>query len=239
MSANEATLRAVESLADAVRHSRRASPERQKETITALEHIASATRTYSAAAIERCLAALNESLLQPIDPSDLTWSVFRLFGVSNKETSWTTWLAGILNPDLGSKISALVWRAFCDAVVRHAAEPIPWNATDRIATLANWCAARDAALPPSSLDREDADGELGRTDITVRAPGIFAIIENKLDASWHDGDGEPQAVRYRKIGLKRRSQDQRLGLVVLTRREDFELKIDRLLAEAYAKLKVA
>lgn len=223
VSTTEATVRAVESVAEAVRRSRRVLSERQAKTVAALEHVASVTRDHGATAVERTLAAIDEALLRPIDPSEFSWSVFRLFHVSNRETAWTKWIAGILSPELGPELSALAWRSFCDAIVRHSAEPTPCDATDRIATLADWRAARDVRLSPSSLESEDADEQLGRTDISVRAPSMFAIIENKLDANWHDGDGEPQAVRYRKIGLKRRTQDQRLGLVVLTKRDDFEL----------------
>jgi PD-(D/E)XK nuclease superfamily len=227
VSTTEATVRAIESVVEAVRRSRRVTPERQAKTVAALEHVASVTRDHGATAVERSLAAIDEDLLRPIDPSEFSWSVFRLFHVSNRETAWTKWIAGILSPELGPELSALAWRSFCDAIVRHAAEPTPCDATDRIATLADWRAARDVPLSPGSLGSEEADEQLGRIDISVRAPSMFAIIENKLDADWHDGDGdgdgEPQAVRYRKIGLKRRIQDQRLGLVVLTKHDDFEL----------------
>lgn len=223
MLTTEATVRAVESVAEVVRRSRRVPPERQAKMIAALEHVASVTRDYAATAVKHSLAVIDEALLRPIDPSEFSWSLFRLFHVSNKETAWTRWIAGILSPELGSKLSVLTWRSFCDAIVRHSAEPIPSGATDRIATLADWRAARDVPLSPGSLDSEDVDEQLGRTDISVRASSMFVIIENKLDADWHDGDGEPQAVRYRKIGLKRRTQEQRLGLVVLTKRDDFEL----------------
>jgi hypothetical protein len=57
----------------------------------------------------------------------------------------------------------------------------PCDKTDRIATLADWRAARDDALSPGSLRSESADEELGRTDISVCAPGMFAIIENKME----------------------------------------------------------
>lgn len=219
----EATVRAVESVAEAVRRSRRVPSEQQAKTVAALEHVASVTRGHGATAVEHSLAAIDEALLRPIDPSEFSWSVFRLFHVSNRETAWTRWIAGILSPELGRELSALAWRSFCDAIVCHSAEPTPCDVTDRLATLADWRAARDVPLSPGSLNSEDADERLGRTDISVRAPSMFAIIENKLDADWHDGNGEPQAVRYRKIGLKRRTQDQRLGLVVLTKRDDFEL----------------
>jgi PD-(D/E)XK nuclease superfamily protein len=223
MSTIDATVRAIESLAEAVRRSRRGSLAQQAKTVAALEHVASITRSHGTSAVERSLAAIGEALLRPFDPSEITWNVFRLFDVADKETAWTKWLSGILNPESGPELSALTWRSFCDAITRHADEPIPCDSIDRIATLADWCAARNVELPAGSVDSEDPDKAFGRTDITVRIPGMFAIIENKLDADWHDGDGEPQAVRYRKIGLKRRTQDQRLGLVVLTKRDDFEL----------------
>lgn len=223
MATVDATVRAVESLAEVVRRSQRVTLAQQAKTAAALEHVASITQSHGASAVERSLAAINEALLRPLDPSEITWNVFRLLDVADKETAWTKWLSGLLNPECGPELSALAWRSFCDAITRHAVEPKPCNDTDRIATLADWRAARNIALPIGSVDSENSDKAFGRTDITACLPGMFAIIENKLDADWHDGDGEPQAVRYRKIGLKRRMPDQRLGLVVLTKRDDFKL----------------
>jgi hypothetical protein len=223
MPTTDATVRAVESLAEAVRRSRRATLAQQAKTAAALEHVASITRSRGTSAVERSLAAIDEALLRPFDPSEITWNVFRLFDIADKETAWTKWISGILSPESGPELSALTWLSFCDAITRHAVEPTPCDDTDRIATLADWRAVRNVELLAGSVDSEDPDKAFGRTDITIRTPSMFAIIENKLDAGWHDGDGEPQAVRYRKIGLKRRAGNQHLGLVVLTTRENFEL----------------
>ena len=89
-----ATVRTIESVAEAVRHSRCVAPERRAKTVAALEHVAAVTRSQGAVAVERSLAAIDEALLRPLDPSELAWNVFRLFDVGNKETAWTKWLAG-------------------------------------------------------------------------------------------------------------------------------------------------
>lgn len=85
-------------------------------------------------------------------------------------------------------------------------------------------AAQNLTLPPGSVNRERHDSEHGRPDIVINAPGFYVVLENKLEAGWHDRDKAPQAVSYREFGLKHRSASQ-LGLVLLTNRDSFELEL--------------
>ena len=222
---SEVRVRAIEAVADAVRRARDRAiePRRHERARAALEQVADVTRRHGAAAVAESLAAIEELLLRPVDPSAIAWNVFQLFETSDSEVDWTKWLAANLSPEKGAALSALVWRSLCDAIVRQGVEPRPVVPGERVATLDSWREARDVPLVRECVDRECHDAEHGRTDIEVRAPGIFVVLENKLDAGWHDGDGEPQAVRYRKIGLKHCAPTQQLGLVLLSKHRDFPL----------------
>lgn len=219
-----AILEAVEAVASAVRSHAGVEPVRGIKAAAALEEVAATIRGHSAAALEPALAAVAEAMILPVDPSALGWNAFRSFEVEDSETAWTKWLAALLSPENGTVVSQLAWRSVCDAVVDQRGEPMLFDeqARGKLATLGVWRAARELELPRASVDREVAD-ELGRPDIAIDAPGLFVVLENKLDAGWHDGD-EPQATKYRRFGLKHRRGDQQLGLVLLTKRKDFELE---------------
>lgn len=201
-------------------------PDRVARVTAALDQLAALTRDHGALAVEAARTAIDRRLLRPVDPSELAWDVFRMFEVEDSETAWTLWLASLLRPEPehGVALAALVWGALCDAIVATAVEPTPSAASDELATLADWRAAAGAPPGPGGVERERAHQDYGRPDIMIDAPGLFVVLENKLDAGWHDSD-EPQAVRYRKLGLARRERGrgQRLGLVVLVKPDDFEL----------------
>jgi hypothetical protein len=227
MPTRETTLRSIDGIAEAVRNARVQGSTSAPRIRAAIEHVALVVRGGCSATVEAALAAIDEALLRPIDPSALEWTVFRLFDSEDLETRWTTWLASILSPEHGQELSALVWRSLCDAVVRHGTLPVPCNQSDRLATRNDWREARETILKHGSVDRELADSSgLGRLDIAIDAPGIFVVLENKLDAGWSDRGGERQVVRYRQFGLTRRSPCQKLGLVLLTKNADFALDDD-------------
>lgn len=219
-------VRAIEAVAEAVRRSRshEAGPSNYARTRAALEQVSSTTRRHGKEAVKTALAEIQRLKLRPVDPSTLEWNVFRLFETSYSEVKWTKWLAAILSPERGPKLSALVWRSLCDAVVQQEVEPRPVARNRHPATLDTWLEMRDTPLTRGCVDRECRDLEHGCTDIEIEAPGTFVILENKLSAGWHDLDGVPQPVRYRKIGLKRCARTKpRLGLVVLTHRRKLDL----------------
>lgn len=219
-------LLALETIAEAVRHERARrhalAPDRVARTTDTLASLAAFTRDHGTRAVEAARAAITAHLLRPVDPSELDWDVFGMFEVEDSETDWTLWLAGTLRPESGAALAALTWGALCDAIVDAAREPVPSAPTDELATLADWRAAAGAPPKPGGVERERAHAEFGRPDLVIDAPGMFVVVENKLDAGWHDSD-EPQAVRYRKFGLRHRRVGQRLGLVVLVKRDTCEL----------------
>jgi hypothetical protein len=216
-------LRAIEMVARSVRDASSDEEARRAALVPAITAVAGAVTSHGTASVQRALSELGELLLQPIDPSDIAWNAFRMFDVADKETAWTQWIAGILSPESGTELSAIAWRSLCDAVAQGG-EPQACVDDENLATLADWRAMRDVPLPNWSVATEEADPDLGRTDITVNANGMFIIVENKLDADWHDGSAATQAERYRNIGMKRRQLSQRLGLVLLTKRDAFEME---------------
>jgi hypothetical protein len=218
---------AVERVVSAVRQSRLAGSERSGRVATAIQEIATITRARGQASVEHALATVAASMITPVDPSSLTWNAFRLFEIEDSETSWTKWMASLLSPENGTALSQLAWRSVCDAVLEQGQKP-PVHAEPEdnvLATAQDWRSAREIPLPYGSVDREVADEDLGRPDIVVDAPDLFVVLENKLDAGWHDG-AETQAAKYHQFGMKHRGTRQRLGLVLLTKRDDFEMGAD-------------
>lgn len=214
----EHRVRAIEAVASAVRRSREAEPSRRANLRAALEQVSQDTRRHSEATVRTLLEVVEGMMLRPADPSEIPWNVFRLFETSGSETAWTKWLAAMLSPEQGSQLSALVWRSLCDAIVQQKRDPCPVNPRERLATRETWCEERNTPLLRGCVSRECHDPKHGRTDIEVRAPGIFLVLENKLDAGWHDGAGDRQPVRYRRIGIKGCTPTQQLGLVVLVKK---------------------
>jgi hypothetical protein len=218
-----ATIAAIERIATQVRSSRRDPRPASPTTLAALSRVAKVTRREGERIAAAVLGEIDDAMLTPVDPSDIAWNVFRLFELEDSEPAWTLWLAAALNPENGADLSHLMWRAVCDAVCRQAVPPAACSPDDRIATLDEWKAARDEALSRGAVAREKAHDLYGRIDVAIDGPGLYVMLENKLYEDWHDGDGEPQAVRYRKFGLQLRSASQSLGLVLLTAADDFEL----------------
>lgn len=217
---------AIETVAKAVRRAREAKdPARSERMIAAVENVASVTRTHGQATVEYGLAKITAEMLAPVDPSSIGWNAFRAFEVESSETAWTKWIAALLSPENGAALSRLAWRSVCDAVLaqRYNPEACVEEERDVLADAAAWRHAREQTLVGGSVEREVADENLGRPDIVIDAPGLFVVLENKLDANWHDGD-EPQPVKYRQFGLKHRAAGQRLGLVLLAKREELELE---------------
>ncbi len=203
------------------RHASR--PEDTSRLTAAVTLVAEAARTHGAKAVAEGIPQIRAAMLTPVDPSSLRWTVHELLEVEDSEPSWTKWLAGILKPESGVRLSALVWRSLVDAVVAQGRDPQPRECEHGVlADLAFWRGEANRALPFGSVDREVPDPDLGRPDILIDAPGLYVVLENKLEEGWHDGP-EPQAVRYRRFGLKYRAAGKRLGLVVLTNRDDFGL----------------
>lgn len=193
--------------------------------IVAVENVASVTRTHGQVSVEDGLAKIAAEMLAPVDPSSIGWNAFRAFEVERSETAWTKWLAALLSPENGAALSRLAWRSVCDAVLTQRCDPEVCVDEERdvLADAAVWRHAREQTLVDGSVEREVTDENHGRPDIVIDAPGLFVVLENKLDAGWHDGD-EPQPVQYREFGLKHRAAGQRLGLVLLTKREEFKLE---------------
>jgi hypothetical protein len=226
---SDALVRAVEAVADAVRRSRNIDPAR---AAAAVEEIASVTQHHGEASVEKALATIRGAMIKPLDPSALTWNAFRFFEIVDREVYWTKWLASMISPDNGRALSRLVWRAICDSVVEQGCEPAIYNECERdvLATLDDWAAEHDQ-LPYKAVGREVHDPDLGeagesragRVDIAIAAANMFVVIENKIDAWWHDGEIK-QAALYRKFGLKRLKNGQKLGLVLLTKDPDFTLE---------------
>jgi len=223
--AGSALVAAIEAVAEVVRkaESVRIAPDRLARLAVALDKVATVTRTQGHASVERALDAIAREMIAPVDPSTLTWNAFRFFEVEDAETSWTKWLAALLSPENGGAVSQLAWQSLCDAVTTQHCELTATVNEERevLAHLGTWTAARDSSLLPGSVDREVHGDELGRPDIVIDAPGLFVVLENKLDAGWHDGE-VPQAVKYRDFGLQRCTGKQ-LGLVLLTKKDTFEM----------------
>lgn len=223
--AGSALVAAIEAVADVVRHAARVrvAPGRLAQITGALDKVATVTRTCGQASVDRALDAIASEMIASVDPSMLTWNAFRSFEVEDSETSWTKWLAALLSPENGPDLSRLAWQSLCDAITMQRCELAPTVDQEReaLADLAAWRAARDSSLFPGSVDREVHGDELGRPDIVIDAPGLFVVLENKLDAGWHDGE-VPQAVKYRDFGLQR-CTGKKLGLVLLTKRDTFEM----------------
>ena len=230
---------AIEAVADAasqvgnahVLHRARLATEHRRRRAEAIDDVATVTRTHGQTSVERSLAAIRAALLTPVDPSALDWSAFRFFEVADREIYWTRWFASILSPTSGAT-SKLVWNAICNSIVEQNTEPTICDEVARgsLATLENWRAAAHDSEPLLNVEREVHDPDLGDSiakqsgfvDIAVQAPTMFVVIENKLDASWHDGQTK-QAKKYRTFGLKHLESTRKLGLVVLTKQRDFPL----------------
>lgn len=216
-------VRAIEAVAKVVRRSREAEPSRRANLRAALGQVSRATQHHSKGTVRELLEMIEGMMLRPVDPSEIPCNVFRMFEISGSEVAWTKWLAAMLSPEQGSQLSALVWRSLCDAIAEQELEPCPIDRREELASRATWRKLRDAPPERGHVKRERHHVRHGRTDIEVRTPKIFLILENKLDAGWHDSDGGRQLVRYRKIGITGCVQSQRLGLVVLTKNPKLEL----------------
>jgi hypothetical protein len=217
---------AIEAVASAVRRMREPDPERVARLERAVHAIATTTREHGEASVRTALAAIAASMIAPVDPSAVTWNAFRMFEVEEAETAWTKWNAALLSPENGAALSRLVWRSFCEAVLEQhdAVTDGGPRGAGVFATAQDWETARDVPLPPGSVDREVSDPELGRPDIVIETPALLVVLENKLDAGWHDGE-QTQAAKYRRFGVKYR-RERKLGLVLLTKRDDFEMGAD-------------
>lgn len=206
-------------------------PERVQRAAAAIDEVARTTRAYGEASVASAHATIREALIQPVDPSALTWNAFQFFEVTDREIYWTKWLASVLSPENSEMLSQLVWRALCDTV-QQGSEPEVCDEREHgvLAALDDWSTVR-APLGHGAVAREVHDpalgeagvAEAGRVDIAIETSNMYVVIENKLDASWHDGDIE-QAVKYREFGLKRLKGRQKLGLVLLTKDPDFTLE---------------
>ena len=141
--------------------------------------------------------------LLPVEPFHQRWNVFRLFDLEHDETRWTQWFAAILREENGARCARVAWRAVCEAIAKRALRQPPIG---DVADASHW---RAVASETPCVEDEVAAGELGRLDILVVCDSLVAAIENKLWAHWHDGAGEAQAERYRKIALQRRGPMRR------------------------------
>jgi len=153
--------------------------------------------------------------LVPLDPMDLQWNIFQLFGVEDNEVRWTQWLAGILRPESGQRLSALSWQALCDALARSGSVNVmePWQ-EGRLITSDHWKHFGDMELQREAVQPEYEVADLGQADLLIETSGLVLIIENKLWSGW---SGETQADRYRNI-IKEKIEGhsgKSIGLVLL------------------------
>lgn len=148
------------------------------------------------------------------DPFAQPISVFRLFNAVHSETNWTPWMASLLRGEAGERCARLSWGALCNAIARRAQKKPPVG--DGLALADDWSRAiNDRPVVEDELDA----GDLGRLDLFISTPRLVAVIENKIDADWHDRPDKKQADQYREYTMARRA-DRAVGLVLLAHRQN-------------------
>ncbi len=176
-------------------------------------------------ALRNRLEAEIKELLLPIDPLHFSWSSFGAFGHEEEEPRWTKWMAALLRRARHRcPAGTLAWKAFCNAVERQVLATAPEATADTRGLLAgaeDWRGAAGESI--AGVERETGEKELGYVDLIASTQSLLAVVEFKVRAHWHDWgakEAELQAVRYRRIGLLRRSPQQKLGLVLVSALED-------------------
>lgn len=173
--------------------------------VHSIEEIALTLERFAETEVDNLAAKLarieHERRLSPVDPSAIP-----CFGFETAEIRWTKWLASLLDGTCGKPASQITWRAMCRAIADVA--------DDRRAF---WIDAGDTLLAAGSVRSELSRGALGRADLVVDHSDAIILIENKLDASWHDGSGDTQAKRYADLaeGLRMERQRRFSELVLL------------------------
>ncbi len=197
-------------------------PAGQLEVI--LESTARVVRASGSESVARLKLSIKNSKLWPVDPLDLDWDVFKLFGVEATETAWTQWLAGILSPENGPELSNTAWMSLCDAVISGpGAIAVSSQEAEVLATVDHWRASIHDMLQDKSVVAEYEAEEFERPDLVIYAPKLIVVVENKLAGGWHDSPGrKSQADRYRDFGLEltRQNSGKALALVLLTNWDD-------------------
>jgi len=209
------------------RHEVVKEPQARNELVRSVSEMAEICRTMGDRSAAEYLEILRARRIQSVDPSEIDWNVFRLFDIEYAEVRWTQWLASTMRPENGPALAALTWMAFCEAVCLAIVglSPEERASLSELASIQDWKKTTQDSTSMRTVEDEAFEGELGRIDIVVETQTLVAVIENKIRAGWHDAeDRERQAVRYRKAGRRRvLGTTRRLGLVVLTNRDDFVL----------------
>lgn len=154
------------------------------------------------------------------EPSRLPWEPFGAFAMERDETCWTQWLATLWTRERGEYVARTSWKAFCLAVAEAASAPLAPGTRARpgIAGAAEWLEAADR-LPEHVRAEEGFPG--GRFDLVTRERSLLCVIENKIDAGWHDGaipQDEKYAARAEQVRLEYGARGT--GLVLLASRAD-------------------
>jgi hypothetical protein len=157
---------------------------------SAVERVAEVTRRTGDTAARELRAAIAK--VRPMS-AEISWDPFSLFELQSSETSWTRWIAAILDPAHGADLSRWSWRTLCDAATAAAARQ-----KRPAESAARWQAAREAAPGVGGVRAEDAYLEVGSIDLVAVTPKFVLVLENKLWEDWHDSAKGRQANRYRK-----------------------------------------
>lgn len=219
LDANE-VIDAIKRVASTARLARRNVDASRREMEQALGDIARLIRTTGNARARELATILKRTALRPVEPRDLEWNIFELFGLEWDEPAWTHWFAQVLNPAHGADLASLFWRSLC----RSAREALGRKEAVKESEATQWSSS--ALSPPGlgGVHAEFAYPGKGIVDLYIETSDSIVIVENKLWEDWHDWvDGSKQADRYRDIAASMSGQ-RRLPyrLVLLSARDDLE-----------------
>jgi hypothetical protein len=188
---------------------------RRAQLVSAFEEVASLVSSFAVAEADALVKRLAEleagRRLSPVEPSELGWGVFRAFGFEYAEVRWTRWIASLLDGTCGKKVSRVTWQALCSAIALASSEDGRHS----------WLRAGTCALAGDAVMCELAVDDLGRADLVVDHADTITVIENKLDADWHDREDRTQADAYRTMAGRLAELRGRRGYeLVLLRNND-------------------
>ena len=214
-------------VANAISERRR---QRADACLASIEEVAQAFSIHNQALRDQAVADLLKMLASPIDPLELPVLPLRAVGRADQETAWTLWLSAILDSDDNNPAGRALWMAICHAAsqscpvdptfVPAEGERIP---SVRLAQPEDWLRACRSGTR-SSRHEVGAPG-LGQADLVIETDSMFVVIELKLWATWSDripvgGTLYRQADRYRELARQHAPGDKRIGLVLITARQD-------------------
>lgn len=219
--ADVAMLAAIRQLADAWKRELQ-KPNDDAEQIAALRRVAGVVSAWAPSEAARLLKQANGLFMPERDPFTSRRNVFGMFNLEYVEPRWTQWLRGLLDPAMGGETSRIAWKALCRAIEASESQAAQdcggdVSAAEKEIHLAGRQDWQEAASDEPKVQAEVSGGPLGRIDLLAFTPKLVVGIEMKLWEGWHDGEGEKQADRYRKL-VKRaaaRKSKPGFGLVVL------------------------